>query len=266
MTTRVLGSWGDAKRFFKTPHDNPSKWLFMLTAYLDESGHETKDAAIVAGFLGNDDQWQQCANEWRVALGNRKSFHAKKLRFKKDRDRQLLEKLGPIPHRCGLRALLGVVPANSYYDLVSGTEAEKMTKGYYFCLITIFNAIVKNTPKDEAVKFVFESQNEYEIRARLFFESNKHHLTTSGKPKFNSIEFLPKDSSILTQPADLLAYAILQGFRDPESRRSKWCEPIKRNTLPAFGIVHDGEGLRKVIKGTLTKLPEFKKKVEQRDE
>lgn len=259
---KPLECWGETKQFFRTPHDSPPKWLLMLTAYLDESGHETKDAVIVAGFLGNDEQWRQCAEQWRAGLGKRKFLHMKKLRFKRDRDRQLLERLGPIPHQCGLRALLGVVPVIRYFDLVSGTAAEKLTKGYYFCLITIFDAIVKNTPKDEAVKFVFEVQEEYEIQARSYFDANKHHLTSGGEPKFNSIEFIPKNSSILTQPADYLAFSLLQQFRDPQSVKSKWCDPIRHNTQPVFGLVHDGEGLRRVIKSSLRKHPEFAKKKE----
>ena len=248
--------------FFVTPHDNPPKWLFMLTAYLDESGHETKDVSIIAGFLGNEEQWKCCVERWRAGLGKRKFLHTKKLRFKKDRDRQLLQRLGPIPHECGLTALLGVVPVDRYHYLVSGTYAEKMTKGYYFCLMTIFDSIVKNTPKNESVKFVFEAQSEYEIQARRFFDANSHHLTSTGGPKFNSIEFIPKDSSILTQPADYLAFSMLQQFRDPQSVKAKWCEPIRLNTRPVFGLVHDGEGIQKIVRNTLKKFPDFAKEKE----
>jgi Protein of unknown function (DUF3800) len=232
----------------------------MLTAYLDESAHETENV-IVAGFLGNDDQWEQCAEQWRIGLGKRKYLHMKDLRFKKQRVRELLERLGPIPHECGLRTLVATVPVSSYYDLVSNTRAERLTKGYYFCLITILDAIVKNTPKDESVKLVCELQNEYEIGARRFFDDNKHHLTSAGEPKFNSIEFISKDSSILTQPADYLAFSILQVFRDPESLKSKWCEPIRRNTQPGFGFIHDGKGLRDVVKSSLRKMPEFARRI-----
>ena len=201
----------------------------MLTAYLDESAHETKDV-IVAGFLGNDEQWEECARKWKVGLGKRKYLHVKELRFKRDRDRELLERLGPIPHECGLVPLLATVPVSSYEDLVFKTRAEKMTKGYYLCLVTLFDAIAKNTPEDESVKFVFEVQKEYEIRAKWYFDGNEHRRTSSGDPKFSGIEFIPKDSSILTQPA--------------------------------LGIIHDGIGLRDVVERTLKKHPEFAKKIE----
>jgi hypothetical protein len=59
-----------------------------------------------------------------------------------------------------------------------------------------------------------------------------------------------------------LAFSIHQVFRNPESLKSKWCEPIRLNTQDAFGIVHDGKGLRDVIKSSLLKHPEFAKKIE----
>jgi hypothetical protein len=237
----------------------------MLTAYLDESGHETNDAVVVAGFLGNDEQWVQCAERWRAALRPRTRLHMKNLRgWKKDRIRRHLERLGPIPHECGLTALLAMLRVSDYYDLVAGTDAERMTKGYYFCLMTIFDSLVKNTPKDQAIKLVFEDQKEYEIRSRYLFRANAHHRTTSGEHKFNSIEHIPKDSSILTEPADYLAFAKLQQHRDPQSRKSQWCTPILRNTRPAFGFLHDGIGLRKVIQSSLRKMPDFAKPTRQR--
>jgi hypothetical protein len=234
----------------------------MLTAYLDESGHETKDAVIIAGFLGNDEQWRECAAQWRAALGKRKALHMKTLRWKKDSTRCLLERLGPIPHQCGLRALIGMLRVTDYYDLVSGTKAEKMLKGYYFCLMTIFDAVVKNTPKDERVKFVFEGQKEYEIRAKNFFNANEHRRTSAGEPKFSAIEFIPKADSILTQPADYLAFAKLQQHRNPQSQKTAWCTSIMLNTQPALGMIHDGEGLREVVKSALLKHPEFAKRIE----
>lgn len=249
--------------FFTTPHDNPPRWIFMLTAYLDESGHESKDAVIVAGFLGNEDQWKNCAEQWRKALGQRKSFHATKLRFKKDRERRLLKRLGSIPHDCGLTALLAFVRVTDYDDLVSGTLAEKLTKGYFFCLITIFDSLRKNTPSNEAVKIILETQTHYEKQAKDLFDANQNVRTTDGGAKFSSIEFMAKQESFLTEPGDYLAFAMLQKYRDPTSVKTKWCEPIMNNTRDAFGVVHDGIGLREVIKKSLQKMPEFMKKAEK---
>ncbi len=54
----------------------------MLTAYLDESGHDSKDWMCLAGFLGNENQWKDCSEKWRIGLGpNRKSLHMRTLRW-----------------------------------------------------------------------------------------------------------------------------------------------------------------------------------------
>ena len=149
----------------------------MLTAYLDESGHETKDIVVVAGFLGNEDQWKQCASLWMQGLGRRNGLHMKNLRWTHDRVRRLLKILGPIPHECGLRALAAVIQVQDYYDLVVGTKAEQMLKGYYLCVSTIIDAILKNTPKEETIKLVFETQDQYEMRARMVFNFMKKNLS-----------------------------------------------------------------------------------------
>ena len=201
----------------------------MLTAYLDESGHEGSPV-IVAGFLGNDEQWRECAKQWQIGLGpQRRLLHMKALRWSKHGIRRTLETLGRIPHQCGLRAVMGVAPVEYYSDLVAGTLAEKLTKGYYIAVIAIADAILKNIPKDERVKFVFEQQVEYEKNAQMIFAASQHK-TSIGESQISGVEYIPKDSSLLTQPADYLAFALLQGFRDRSSKKYKWCEPIQKHS------------------------------------
>jgi len=66
----------------------------MLTAYLDESGQETKGWMFVAGFLGNDEQWKQFVPLWKEALGpQRRHLHMADLRWKKQRTKELLARL-----------------------------------------------------------------------------------------------------------------------------------------------------------------------------
>ena len=88
-------------------------WL-MLTAYLDVSGHEGSHV-IVAGFLGTDDQWKECAEKWKKGLGpQRKLLHMKELRFNKFGIKRMLEFLGAIPHACGSRAVMAATPVDRY--------------------------------------------------------------------------------------------------------------------------------------------------------
>jgi hypothetical protein len=235
----------------------------MLTAYLDESGHETRDVVIIAGFLGNAEQWSCCAERWSKALLPSQSLHLNELRWNKERTRKLLARLGPIPHECGLNAIIGAVRVGDYYDLVAGTQAEKLTKGYALCLLTVMDAILKNTPQDERVELVLEAQHEYKTQAEMIFRSHEERQTLEGLPRLSGIKFIPKESSILTQPADYLAYALLQGFRDQKSKKTQWCQPILQNLKPGFGMVPDREGLRAVIQRTLELQPEFAKPVKK---
>lgn len=93
----------------------------MLTAYMDESGHEA-DRVVLAGFLGNRDQWKLFEAAWRKGLGRRRNLHMKELRWHKpERIKELLASLAPIPYRCGLTALYSTVLASDYSDLIVGT-------------------------------------------------------------------------------------------------------------------------------------------------
>jgi len=184
---------------FAIPHDRPPDWLFMLTAYLDESGHETNDFVVVAGFLGDEDQWKRCETEWIKGLGRRKALHMRELQWKKDRVRRLLEILGPIPHQCGLIPVVAGMQVQDYYDLVVGTQAEQMTKGYYLCVLAIIDSILKNIPKGETLTLALESQNEYRLKTEKVFNSYQQ-FDSSGKPRLSSIQFLAKNASVLTQP------------------------------------------------------------------
>jgi hypothetical protein len=135
-----------------------------------------------------------------------------------------------------------------------------MTKGYCLAVMVVIDSILKNIPKTETVKLVFEAQERYEIRARMLFDANKKAVTSSGVQKLSGIEFIPKDSSVLTQPADFLAFAMLQGYRDQGSKKFQWCKPILNNSRPAFGMLPDAQSRAKwrtVIQATLSQHPGF---------
>jgi hypothetical protein len=240
----------------------------MLTAYLDECGHQGKDLVILAGFLGNKDQWEKCEVAWREGLGRRKNLHMNKLRWSRpDRVRKLLGTLGPIPHNAGLRALFCCVKVADYEDMVSGRLVEKLVKGYYIALIGMLDAIRKNVPADETVKISLEIQTEYEVRASLIFDSYKVYKTPDGRPKLTSIEFIPKGTSQLTQPADYLAYALWQLYKDRQSDRSELCSSILQNTQSAIGmnLMRDIPKLRTFLANTIKKHPNLMKKWEEYD-
>jgi Protein of unknown function (DUF3800) len=204
----------------------------MFTAYLDESGHESGQHVIVAGFLGNDDQWDNFTTAWATGLGKRSGLHMSELRWQSKQNHRikaLLETLGDIPYQFGLLPVFGGVNVADYSDLLSGTLIKKMYKGYLVTLLPLIAASIIPLKGDERVKLVFEEQTHYAWGAQMWgmaFRIFEQFKTPDGLPRLAGIEFIPKKSSSLTQPADYLAYAILQQHRDATSLKAKWTRPI----------------------------------------
>jgi hypothetical protein len=207
--------------------------MLVLTAYIDESGYGAKDIIVLGGFFGSDQEWQLCSEEWKTALGKRKVLHMKELRWNKknDRTRLLLEKLGPIPHRCGLIPVWARLKVSDYADLVEDTTvSRKLQHGYLMgaeCLAVLLLTYVQGL--NERIKIVFEYNEHFASVVAVilkFYGELFPFLTSDGMRCFNGVEFATKDSTCLTQPADYLAYARLQQLRDPGSLRARLCAPI----------------------------------------
>ncbi len=98
----------------------------MLSAYVDETGQESKGLVFVSGFLGDIDAWKKCAAEWPGGFkgSQRKSLHLARFKFKFQTEKTLLERLGPIPEGCGLKRVSGSVNVSDYADLVEGSVSE----------------------------------------------------------------------------------------------------------------------------------------------
>ncbi len=207
----------------------------MLTAYLDESGHETKGWMFVAGFLGNDEQWKQFVPLWREALGpQREHLHMADLRWKKQRTRELLARLGAVPDKCKLTAVVGGVRQADYDDLIQGTPAEKLLKGYIACIYPLVINVLRAIPKNERLEIVFEQQREYEwytkcaLSALVSIQDARPDwfLTDDGLPKLAKWTFVPKGSTTLIEPADYFVYALRNLYQDKNSKQTQWCKPI----------------------------------------
>jgi hypothetical protein len=243
---------------FETPHDNPPEWVFMLTAYLDESGHEGRDLMVLAGFLGDSDQWQKCEDDWKVALGRRKHLHMVELRWSKPkRIKRLLSALGPVPHAAGLQALFTTVAMSDYDDLIAGTELERLFKSYMVAMIGMIHVIAGNIPADETFKLILETNDQYQVNVQSLFRATRELKTPDERRKVVSIEFVDKGTTVLTEPADFLAYALIQRYRNPGSMKDTFCAPILENTRPALGRQHQQqpELLRNLVNKTIVKFP-----------
>lgn len=220
-------------RFFLTPHDKPSKYVAMITVYLDESEQSVVDKYMaVAGFFGNDSQWTAFSADWKKALGPKNSLHMNELRIKSkpDRAKRLLDRLGPLPYKHGLQPICGVVRVKDYLDLIEdGDLAKKALHGYTACFSYILFALNKIVPGHESIKIVCEEQSQYGEQAYLMWRALRVKMSHPANPYFSSLEFIPKDSSVLTEPADFLAYAVTHWCEDKNSVVSTICKPILGN-------------------------------------
>jgi hypothetical protein len=196
----------------------------MLTAYLDESGHESGKFVVIAGFLGTDAQWSALEAEWQESLGQSSSFHIKDLRWNKDSTRRRLEKLGAIPHKHGLQALIGAVNVSDYAHLAANLPEAYAIQGYYIALHPILAAVKLTVPSSQTINWVLEEQHDYEAQARRIF---RVYAEDFGPNRFSNVSFASKAASCLGQSADYLAYAVLQELRDAASTRAQWCRPIR---------------------------------------
>jgi hypothetical protein len=224
----------------------------MFTAYVDETGHELERGwTFLAGFLGNEDQWSNFVPKWRVGLGpQRKSLHMSSLRWNNDSTRRLLARLGPIPEECCLRPIMAGVRFEDYADLVSGKPYKKQLKGYLTCLHALVIQVLRVIPGDERLEMVFEEQGEYEPFANLVLAiaAQQGPRTSEGLPKLAKWSFVPKGSTIMTDPSDYFAFALAKIWSDPHSKKAKWCYPILNSGQGiGYGKVMQKDEIRPII-------------------
>jgi hypothetical protein len=117
-------------------------------------------------------------------------------------------------------------------------------------------------PAHERVEFIFEAQDKYEPLVNMVLStlvngnSDPQFLTTEGISKLANWRFVPKDSTMLTQPADFFVYAVTQTYRDKKSVKSKLCMPICPNgdESEAIGAILTRNQVRATVEVTRTLL------------
>jgi hypothetical protein len=224
----------------------------VLTAYIDESGYGDKDIIVLAGFLGNDQEWSLCSDEWKAGLGTRKSLHMRSLRWKNtERIKPLLERLGPIPHNCGLTPAWARLRVSDYADLIDDSTVSRKIQCGYMLAAQYLGLVLLGWVQmmDQRIKIIFEHNDHFAGILPVILEGYGQlfpFVTTLGMRCLSGVELVSKNSSCLTQPADYLAYARLQQLRDPDSVKSKLCSPILE---PQNGIYVDVErdAIRKLM-------------------
>jgi hypothetical protein len=226
----------------------------MLIGYFDESGHESREWVSVGGFIGNPGHWEAFVPAWKAALGQRKTLHMNSLRWKQERTQTLLARLGPIPHQCGLHGARGVVRVSDFIDLTESKGDDSHYTGYFACLNVIVPQLLRGTPKHERIEFVFEQQKEYAhaVEATMAFYTHRtfgprYAFSSNGLPRIAKWSFVPKGTTVMTDPADYLAFALREMHEHPSSQKTKWCLPIFSGRRDGFGRTMTREQLRRIV-------------------
>jgi hypothetical protein len=202
----------------------------MLTAYLDEAGQEGREDVIIAGYIGSDEAWDKLLIKWKAALYPRKSVHVRTLRWNGRRAPRLMAKLGPIPDECGLQRVIGHVRVADYADLFTELQLRKLVPGYQMALHALINSVLRWIPKHEQVRFYFEQQDVFARQQHVVLTAYSQmpcFKMDSGQSQLAGWAALPKGTYF--EPADALAYTVLQYARDPRSERFKVCSPFMGN-------------------------------------
>jgi hypothetical protein len=144
------------------------------------------------------------------------------------RVKPFLELLGPIPLKNKLLPVYGAVKVSDYADLLEGKpEYEKKVCGYIVCLSVVLAILNKVVVGHAKIAIVCEEQTHYEPLARDLFDSFRQLVGgDASNPFFSSINFIAKDSCMLTQPADYLAFAMGKYLDEPGGRKDSWCRSI----------------------------------------
>lgn len=222
----------------------------MLTGYFDESGHESNEHVFIAGFIGNEEQWKDAANKWRIGLGKRPGLHMRKLRWSNLSTQRLLERLGPIPKECSLIPAMGGVCVSDYEDLTTGTPWEKLDKGYFACLYPLVIRILQWLPENERIELILDKQEHYQPIAEKIFEAATkfpEFIGSDGLPKLAKWSYVPSGSTMLTQLGDYYAYALAHNQKDPKSKKSKWCSPLLCENTEPVGAIFSRKQVRNII-------------------
>jgi hypothetical protein len=153
-----------------------------------------------------------------------------------------------------LYPLTSGVRASDYWDLVSGTLHERNAKSWCTALYPLVIEALLFIPASDRVEFIFEQQTEYQPYADRVFgavlkSSDERFKTNAGLPKLARWGFVPKESTILTQPADYLAFALAHFYKDPASLKSKLTRPILDSVadLKEVGHLMTREQARKIL-------------------
>jgi hypothetical protein len=201
--------------------------MALLTAYFDESGVHGQHSCVIAGFVGNDAQWQSLASDWIKAIKPRTNIHMKKLRWNQHPERiaPLLAKLGPIPHKYNLKPVTVSLSWSHYNSIVKGNVDERFTNPYIVAAWVAIAVVMNQIAANDDVLFIFDRQ---EGRRRETMEYMRDVLLkeTRVDSRIKNIDLIDRKGTVCLDPADYLAFAVRERGISLNSTKAILCAPI----------------------------------------
>lgn len=184
--------------------------MALLTGYFDESGiHEGDHWCVVAGFVGNDAQWQALAAEWIPAIKPRSNLHMKQLRWNKHPQKiaQLLSKVGPIPAKYNLQPVMAAIRWSDYTSIMKDKVNEQFTTPYMFCAhLCMITALFEIVGSDDVI-FLFDRQ-EGMRKATMEKLRDIVYKKIGVDRRVQNVDFIPRRTTVCLDPADCLAFTL----------------------------------------------------------
>jgi hypothetical protein len=210
--------------------------MALLTAYFDESGvHPGNHFCVVAGFVGNDAQWQSFIAEWIAAIRPRKNLHMKELRWNQHPERigPLLARLGPLPEKHNLKPVAVSLNWEDWNEIVKGKVREKFTTPYMLCAQACIGTVLTKIAGSDDVYFLFDRQERLRRSAinalrDLVFD----YIGVDSRVK--GIDFILRKSTVCLDPSDYLAFIVRERGIDDKSQKAQLGASIM-GTLPGDG-------------------------------
>lgn len=200
----------------------------LLRAYLDESDHSGGPVCAVAGFIGGNDQWAAFDGEWLKAIHPKTSLHLKKLHLGSKaalKRREFLERVGAVPHSCGLVAVGTTMFRQDYLDFVKGNDWEEALDPYMACFQFNLAVMMDGLGQNQRLHIFLEDQRQFRGRIDALYEQVFKYRQTD--PRLVGVSFLGKGQAIGFQAADYLAYHLAKDNADPNSQKAILTRPIK---------------------------------------
>lgn len=192
----------------------------MYTAYFDESGtHDGSDAIVVAGYIANDQQWQEFDREWNQVLASAgvAHFHMKDFAhsrkefesWKGDEERrgEFLKRLISVIRGCTRHSFATAVILKDYEELNKKYRLKELCSPYVICALTCVADVAKwcnARGYPDPTQNVFEDGVKYKGEFLRFYPSSRN---------FHQISYAKKHDFVAFQAADFVAWEHTKKYR-----------------------------------------------------